>query len=161
MTSEEGQSDDDDCDVDDGDKNEYDKRQFHLRKQKRMVRSIHTSLDENNYELIDMIKVEKEVVVVVLEKKKVVTNLMTWTTEQPPQRVRQGPQNIIKNPAGVKPEYREKIEPLDAWSVFVNDDMIQMIVTWTNQSIRQSLPNANNQHQIKVFSICMKPMKEK
>ena len=64
---------------------------------------------------------------------------MTWTTEQPPQRVRQGPQNIIKNPAGVKPEYRIKIEPLDAWPVFVNDDMIQMIVTWTNQSIKQSL----------------------
>ena len=64
---------------------------------------------------------------------------MTWRTEQPQHRVQQGPQNIIKNPAGVKPEYREKIEPLDAWSVFVNDDMIQMIVTWTNQSIKQSL----------------------
>ena len=50
-----------------------------------MVHSIHTSLDENNYELIDMSKVENEEVVVVLEKKKkVVTNSMTWTTEQPP-----------------------------------------------------------------------------
>ena len=106
-----------------------------------------------------MSKVEKEEVVVVLEKKKkVVTNSMTWTTEQPPQRVRQGPQNI-KNPAGVKPEYREKIEPLDAWSVFFNDGMIQMIVTWTNQSIRAS-PHANSQHLIKMLPICMKPMKE-
>ena len=35
-----------------------------------MVRSIHTSLHENNYKLIDMSKVEKEEVVVVLEKKK-------------------------------------------------------------------------------------------
>ena len=53
-----------------------------------MVRSIHTSLDENNYELIDMSKLEKEEAVVVLEKKKnVVANSMTWTTEQPPQRV--------------------------------------------------------------------------
>ena len=87
-----------------------------------------------------MSKVEKEEAVVVLEKKKkVVTNSITWTTEEPPQRVRQGPQNIIKNHAGVEPEYREKIEPLDAWSVFVNDDMIQMVVTWTNQSIKQSL----------------------
>ena len=141
LTSEEEQSnDDDDCDVDNGHKNVYEKRQFHPRKQKRMVCSIHTSFDENNYKLIEMSKVEKEEVVVVLEKKrKVVTNSMTWTTEQPPQRVRQGPQNIIKNPAGVKPEYREKIEPLDAWSVFVNDDMIQMIVTWTHESIKQSL----------------------
>ena len=115
LTSEEEQSDDNNCDVNDGNKNEYDKRQFHPRKQKRMVRSIHTSLDENNYELIEMSKVEKEEVAVVLEKKKkFATNSMTWTTEQPPQRVRQGPQNIIKNPAGVKPEYREKIEPLDA-----------------------------------------------
>ena len=48
LTSEEEQRDDDDCAVDDGDKYEYDKRQFHPRKQKRMVRSIHTSLDENN-----------------------------------------------------------------------------------------------------------------
>ena len=53
-----------------------------------MVRNIHTSLDENNYELIDMSKVEKKEVVVVLEKnKKVVTNSVTWTTKQPPQRV--------------------------------------------------------------------------
>ena len=52
-----------------------------------------------------MSKVEKEKVDVVLEKKeKVVTNSMTWRTEQPPQRVWQGPQNIIKNPAGVKLE---------------------------------------------------------
>ena len=87
-----------------------------------------------------MSKVEKEEVVVVLEKKKnVVTNSMTWTKEQAPQRARQRPQNIIKNPAGIKPEYREKVEPLDAWSVFVNDDLIQMIVTCTNQSIKQSL----------------------
>ena len=111
LTSEEEQSDDDDCDVVDGDKNEYDKRQFHPRKQKRMVRSIHTSLHEKYYELIDISKIEKEEVVVVLEKKKkVVTNSITWTTEQ------QGPQNM-KNPAGVKPEHREKIEPLDAWSM--------------------------------------------
>ena len=102
--------------------------------------SIHTSLDENNYEVIDMSKVEKEEVIVVLEKnKKAVTNSMTWRTEQPPQRVRQGPQNIIKYPAGIKPEYRETIEPLDSWSLFGNDDMIQMIVIWTNQSIKQSL----------------------
>ena len=105
-----------------------------------MVRSIHTSLDESNYELIDMCKVEKEGIVVVLEKrKKVVINSMDWTTEQPPQGDRQGLQNIIKNPAGIKPEYREKIELLDAWSVFVNGDVIQMIVTWINQSIKQSL----------------------
>ena len=105
-----------------------------------MVRSIHTSLHENNYKLIDMSKVEKEEVVVVLEKKKkVVSNSMTWTTQQHPQKVRQGPQNITKNPAGVKPEYCEKIDPVDAWSVFVNEDMIQMIVPWTNQSIKQSL----------------------
>ena len=53
-----------------------------------MIRSIHTSLDENNYELIDMSKLEKEEAVVVLEKKKnVVANSMTWITEQPLQRV--------------------------------------------------------------------------
>ena len=49
-----------------------------------------------------MCKVEKEEVVVVLEKKKkFVTNSMIWATEQPPQRVRKAPQNI-KNPAVVK-----------------------------------------------------------
>ena len=70
-----------------------------------MVGGIHTSLGQNTYRLIDMSKVDKEEVVVVLEKKeKVVTNSMTWRTEQPPQRVWQGPQNIVKNPAGVKLE---------------------------------------------------------
>ena len=65
LTSEKEESDDDDCGLDNGDKNEYDKRQFHPRKQKRMVCSIHTSLNKNNYKLIDMSKVEKEEVVVV------------------------------------------------------------------------------------------------
>ena len=88
-------------------------------------------------DLLKCLKLRKKDIFVVLEKKKnVVTNSMTWTTEQPTQKVRQGPQNIIKNPAGVKPEYREEIEPLDACSVFVNDEIIQMIVTWTNQSIK-------------------------
>ena len=45
----------------------------------------------------------------------------------------------MKNPAGVKPEHCEKIELLDARSVFVNDDNIQMIVQVTNKSIKQSL----------------------
>ena len=41
-----------------------------------------------------MSKVEKKEVVVVLEKNnKTVTNSMTWTTEQPPQRVQQGPKH--------------------------------------------------------------------
>ena len=113
LTFEEEQSDDGDCDVDDGDKNEYDKRQFHLRKQKRMVRSIHSSLEENNYKLVGMSKVEKEEVVVVLEKmKRVVANSMTWTTEQPPQRVQQGTQNIIKNPAGINQNIMKRLSPL-------------------------------------------------
>ena len=88
LTSQEGQSDYDEFDVDNGNKNEYEKRRFHPKKQKRMVRSTQICLDESNYELIDMCKVEKEEVVVVLEKKKkFVTNSMIWATEQPPQRV--------------------------------------------------------------------------
>ena len=69
-----------------------------------MVGGIHTSLDQNTYRLIDMSKVDKEEVVVVLEKEKVITNSMTWRTEQPAQTVWQGPQDILKNPAGVKLE---------------------------------------------------------
>ena len=85
---------------------------------------------------------------------------MTWTTEQPPQIIWQGPENI-KNPASAKPEYCEKIDPLHPWSVFVNENMIQMIVTWTNQSIKQSLSKCKQSASDKNVAHLSETMKEK
>ena len=115
-------------------------RQFHRKKNKYLVRSVDTSLDENNYDRIDITSVEEKEIDVPLEKKeKQVTKEITWTTKKPMQNIRQGPQNIVPNRPGVKPEYRDKVEPLVAWSTFIDDDIIQLIVTYTNQSINESL----------------------
>lgn len=115
-------------------------RQFHRRKKKYAVSSIATSLDEENYDITDYRNVDVKEIEVPIEKKgKKVTKKITWTTEKPNQGVRQNQQNVIPNRPGVKPEYRDIVDPLSAWSIFIDDKMIQLIVTYTNQSINESI----------------------
>lgn len=121
-------------------------RQFHRRRNVYAVSSIDTSLDESNYDLIDMNNVGIEEIEVPLEKRgKNVTKKITWTTAKPIQNVRQGPQNIIPNAPGVKPEFRQNTDPHDAWCTFIDDDIIQIMVTYTNQSINESIARSNQQ----------------
>ena len=82
---------------------------------------------------------QKEIDVPLEENGKQVKTKITWTTKKPTQNICQGPQNIVRNRTGVKPEYRGKVEPLDAWSRFIDDDIIQFIVTYANQSINESI----------------------
>ena len=90
--------------------------------------------------MIDIANVEEKEPDVPLEKKgKQVTRKIIWTTKKPAQKIRQGPQNIVPNRPGVKSEYRGKVQPLDAWSTFIDEDIIQLIVTYTNQSINESI----------------------
>ena len=129
-------SDDEQSETDEMETAENSDRQFHRRKNKYLVCSIDTSLDENNYDMIDIANVEEKEIDVPLEKKgKQVTKKITWTTKKP----NIVPQNIVPNISGVKPEYRGKVEPLDAWSTFIDDDIIQLIVAYTNQSINESI----------------------
>ena len=115
-------------------------REFHGRKQKYAVSSIETSLDESNYNMTDYDDIEVEEIEVPLEKKKqTVTKKITWTTEKPNQRIRQNQQNVIPNRPGVKPIFRDIVDPLLAWSSFIDDNIIQTIVTYTNQSINESI----------------------
>ena len=93
LTSEDEQSETDEMET-----AENSDRQFHRRKNKYLVCSIDTSLDENNYDMIDIANMEEKAIDVPLEKKgKQVTKKITWTTKKPTQNIRQGPQNIVPN----------------------------------------------------------------
>lgn len=115
-------------------------RQFHRRKKKYAVSSIATSLDEENYDITDYCNIDAKEIEVPLEKKgKKVTKKITWTTEKPNQGVRQNQQNVIPNRLGVKPEHRDIVDSLSAWWIFIDDNTIKLIVTYTNQSINKSI----------------------
>ena len=45
---------------------------------------------------------------------------ITWTTKPPPSMYtgRQAAENVMLNRPGVKPEYRNAIEPLAAWELY-------------------------------------------
>ena len=130
-------SDNEQSEIDEMETAENSDRQFHRRKNKYLVCSIDTSLDENNYDMIDIANVEEKEIDVSLERKgKQVTKKITWTTKKPTQNICQDPQNIVPNRHGVKPEYHRKVESLEAWSTFIDDDIIQLIVTPTSLSMK-------------------------
>ena len=81
-------SDDEQSETDEMEMAENSDRQFHRRKKKYLVCSIDTSLDENNYDMIDITNVEEKEIDVPLEKKgKQFTKKITWTTKKPTQNI--------------------------------------------------------------------------
>ena len=44
-----------------------------------------------------------------------------------------------RNKPGAKPEFRGNVDPLLAWATFIDENTIQMIVTYANQSINESI----------------------
>ena len=77
-------SDNEQREIDEMETVENSDRQFHRRKNKYLVCSIDTSLDENNYNMIDIANVEEKEIDVLLERKgKQVTKKITWATKNP------------------------------------------------------------------------------
>ncbi|XP_026331127.1 piggyBac transposable element-derived protein 4-like [Hyposmocoma kahamanoa] len=79
-------------------------------------------------------------------------NRFRWSSEPPHYRSRTLQHNIVLEKEGVKPEYRTAINasstPLDIWSKFFTDDILNKIVQHTNQKIREIRPKYNKQTNV-------------
>ena len=158
LTSEDEQSDDGDAEADEPVAN----KKFHRRHKKYAISSIATSIDEISYDMIDFDNVKAKEVDVPLEKKgQTITKKITWTTPKPKQIIRLAPQNIIPNTPGVKPEFRGTVDPFLAWATFIDENMMQMIVSYTNQSINESIRHSKQKNRAINCTILSKPTKER
>lgn len=75
----------------------------------------------------------------------------TQTATKPKQNICQAPQSIIPNRPGINHEFRGIIDPLLAWAMFIEENIIQIIVTYANQSINKSIrPSKENKESDKL-----------
>ena len=87
---------------------------------KRPVRSVDTSLDENNYDLLDTNKVKKRIIYIhIAEKTKGTKEInVSWTSKKKPTNSgRQSAENIIKTKGGPINGSNSATSHQEAWSL--------------------------------------------
>ncbi len=67
---------------------------------------------------------------------------ITWTTKAP-QRARVSPENIMTKPAALSEEAKAAVTEEDLWSLFFSQQILDEIVTWTNQKIEARILEKN------------------
>jgi hypothetical protein len=67
---------------------------------------------------------------------------VTWSTI-PPKRSRISPENVMTKPAGLSEEAKAAVTEGDLWSLFFTEEILDEIVTWTNQKIEDRCRQKN------------------
>ena len=114
-------------------------RTYHRRKNLYDVRSIETSFDENNYDVLDLDNEDIHEIVVPLEKRGKRGNKTNYLDQWPASSEYETRWTEHPNPPGVKPKFTDATDIYDCWSIYIDDNILQIIVTYTNQSIRESI----------------------
>lgn len=110
----------------------------------RAVRSIDSALDPSNYDHWEVPAEPKEFAVVLQKKTKdQPEQIITWKNQPPTQRGRQNTANILSGTPGVNRAARGAQSPLDAWNCMFNDEMMNIVVTHTNERIQEFRSHLN------------------
>ena len=125
---------------------------------KKMVTTLDKTLDENNYDMLDLNSLAKKECEVFMQtgKRKNEGKTIIWSNSQPSTAGRQNTANIISGNTGVKTEYRSILDPRKAWELFFTPDMLSVIVMCTNikiNSIRTKFLARSSDHS---YDSCMK-----
>lgn len=73
-----------------------------------------------------------------------------WRKTASSQRVKRKPHNIFTHIPGVKGPAKEAKTPYQSWSYFITDDMLDIIVQWTNQYIESVRPKFQRERDAKL-----------
>ena len=95
--------------------------------------------------LISTISRKRKSLTLYKRKGKKETKKITWTTAKSTQNIRESPQNIIPNRSNPKPEFCQIVDLIEAWCTFIHDDIIQVIVTCVNNSIKENIDRSRQQ----------------
>ena len=125
---------------------------------KRPVRSVDTSLDEHNYDLLDPNKIKKESYTSTLQKKTKSTKEInvSWTSEKPTNSGRQSAENIIKTKGGPINGSNSATSHQEAWRLFMTDEMLEKLVEYTNYQINKTISKLDKV-AIEKYSCYIKP----
>ena len=104
----------------------------------RLVCSLDESLNETNYDAID-IPIDGDTYNVVLTKgtKSIPANNITWSEKTPQQGGRQCSENIIRTKGGPINDGEIACSEYDTWKKFMTTEMLQSLVTFSNIQIHK------------------------
>ena len=102
----------------------------------RLVNDVDSSLSPENYDAVELPS-SRYGVVIQKKTKTMSENKIVWTSVQPDKRQpgRQGSENIIRHASGPNFFSRASSTPLEAWELFISDDMLNSVVLHTNKKI--------------------------
>ena len=138
--SSESDSSDSDIGSDESDSDlEQPKKRRKVLTYQRLVSSVDSSLDVANYNSYDPKKecVEQYVCTLVKKTKKTPEINIKWTNENPKNSGRQSIENIIKTKPGPINGSNSITSHLDAWKLFMTDEMLEILVSCTNYQINK------------------------
>lgn len=111
----------------------------------KLVKSIESCLDEDNFDPVELPGHEK-VLTAYLEKPKRKNDpglQIKWTSQPPAPGGRQNRLDVIRGSVGVKKNAKRAMEPKECWKLFFTEQMISAIVKHTNEkisSLRKNMP---------------------
>jgi len=112
------------------------RKRHKLSMSKKLIHSIDSALDSNNYNQLDISNIQKETYDVVITKPSARSSgdKIAWTNEPPLCSGRQSAINVISGPVGVCAEAKTLKNPREVWELFFSADILSL-VEMTNKKI--------------------------
>ena len=107
----------------------------------RLVHSIDSALDENNYDALQLPRKKHILRSKAVDKENKIEYKLKFSNQPPLPEGRQASQDILRNKPGVKGSAKNAKTPKDAFDLFFIDEICKKIVFYTNKHIEKTLSN--------------------
>ena len=105
--------------------------------------NLKAALNVDNYDKIPEIPETRHVMNMTGDKARgIPAKTITWSTKPRPNR-RLGPENLMTKARKLSQEAEAAGKPLELWQLFWTDEMLDVIVTHTNEKIAEELAERN------------------
>jgi len=107
-----------------------------------LVKTLDDALDSDKYDLQPSISAEAEIryqVPITADKQwNTSAKTITWTNKRPV-ATRQPPNNILATDRRLSPQAQAAVTPKQHWQCFFTDEILELIVEYTNMKIAESI----------------------
>lgn len=113
------------------------------RRKDRLVLNLDAALNVDNYDKLPEVPVTRHVMKMTGDRAKgIAAKTITWSTKPRPNR-RLGPENLMTKVRKLSAEAEAAGKPLELWQLFWTDEMLDVIVTHTNEKIAEVVAEKN------------------
>jgi len=113
----------------------------------RLVHSIETAQEMDNYDPLVLDENVKTYISLVKDKDTKTEYNMTFTNQQPTVTGRQRQCDVIREAFGVRGIAKDCRTEIDCWQLFITNEMVEMIVMYTNKNIQLLLEKLDNPNE--------------